>query len=73
MLGFDDDEHLEEWISENPQWCDVVKGSEVFNECQHQCFVTAGATSLTKILPTSMLLFTSAVILIFSVFILFLL
>jgi hypothetical protein len=22
MLGFDDDEHLEEWISENPQWCD---------------------------------------------------
>jgi hypothetical protein len=34
MLGFEDDEHLEEWISENPQWCDDVKGSEVFNECE---------------------------------------
>jgi hypothetical protein len=40
MLGFEDDEHLEEWISENPQWCDDVKGSEVFCVCFHQCFVT---------------------------------
>ena len=49
-LGFDDGEHLEEWISENPQWCDVVKGSEVFNECQHQCFVTAGASTYQELI-----------------------
>jgi hypothetical protein len=39
MLGFEDDEHLEEWISENPQWCDDVKGIEVFCVCYHQCFL----------------------------------
>jgi hypothetical protein len=55
ILGFDDDEHLEEWISENPQWCDVVKGSEVFNECEPQCFVTAGVSTYQELIDGRLL------------------
>jgi hypothetical protein len=50
MLGFDDDEHLEEWISENPQWCDDVQGIEVFCVCFHQCFVTAGVSTYQELI-----------------------
>ena len=40
MLGFEDDEHLEEWISKNPHWCGDVEGIEVFCVCFHQGFAT---------------------------------
>ena len=41
MLGFEDDEHLSDWINKNPIWCDDTHGLNIFDNCEHQGFVTA--------------------------------
>ena len=49
-LGFEDDEHLSDWINENPIWCDDTHGLNIFNNCEHQGFVTAGASTYQELI-----------------------
>ena len=54
FLGFDDDEHLCEWLGENPQWAPEHwcggASTDIFNHSEHQGFASAKATTYDELI-----------------------
>ena len=53
FLGFDDDEHLCEWLGENPQWAPehwCGGSTDIFNDSEIQGFVVGGVHTYDQLI-----------------------